>query len=41
MGPYTAEHHAAEPDTAAIGAEQAAVNHGLSVLARNIDDPED
>lgn len=29
---------AAEPDTAAIGAEQAAVNHGLSVLARNIED---
>src|SRR5690606_11156996 len=29
---------AAEPDTAAIGAEQAAVNNGLSVLARNIED---
>ncbi len=29
---------AAEPDTAAIGAAQAAVNHGLSVLARNIED---
>ena len=29
---------AAEPDTAAIAAEQAAVNHGLSVLARNIED---
>ena len=29
---------AAEPDTAAIGAEQAAVNHGLSILARNIED---
>jgi chorismate mutase / prephenate dehydratase len=29
---------AAEPDTAAIAAEQAAVNHGLTVLARNIED---
>jgi len=29
---------AAEPDTAAIAAEQAAVNHGLGVLARNIED---
>jgi chorismate mutase / prephenate dehydratase len=29
---------AAEPDTAAIGAEQAGINHGLSVLARNIED---
>ncbi|WP_428304665.1 prephenate dehydratase [Lacipirellula sp.] len=29
---------AAEPDTAAIGAEQAAVNNGLSILARNIED---
>jgi chorismate mutase / prephenate dehydratase len=29
---------AAEPDTAAIAAEQAAVNHGLVVLARNIED---
>jgi chorismate mutase / prephenate dehydratase len=29
---------AAEPDTAAIAAEQAAVNHGLNVLARNIED---
>ncbi len=29
---------AAEPDTAAIAAEQAAVNHSLGVLARNIED---
>ena len=29
---------AAEPDTAAIGARQAAVNHGLNVLAENIED---
>lgn len=29
---------AAEPDTAAIAAQQAAVNHGLGVLARNIED---
>jgi chorismate mutase/prephenate dehydratase len=32
---------AAEPDTAAIAAEQAAVNHGLNVLARNIEDNPD
>jgi chorismate mutase/prephenate dehydratase len=32
---------AAEPDTAAIAAEQAAVNHGLTVLARNIEDNPD
>lgn len=32
---------AAEPDTAAIGAEQAAVNNGLSILARNIEDNAD
>jgi chorismate mutase / prephenate dehydratase len=32
---------AAEPDTAAIAAEQAGVNHGLTVLARNIEDNPD
>ena len=32
---------AAEPDTAAVAAEQAAVNNGLSVLARNIEDNAD
>jgi chorismate mutase/prephenate dehydratase len=32
---------AAEPDTAAIAAEQAAVNHSLTVLARNIEDNPD
>jgi chorismate mutase/prephenate dehydratase len=32
---------AAEPETAAIASEQAAVNHGLDVLARNIEDNAD
>jgi chorismate mutase/prephenate dehydratase len=32
---------AAEPETAAIASEQAATNHGLNVLARNIEDNAD
>jgi chorismate mutase/prephenate dehydratase len=32
---------AAEPDTAAIASEQAGVNHGLTVLAHNIEDNPD